>query len=376
MYDIAIVGAGINGCSVAYEFLQEGKSVILFDKEAIAAGGSGAAGAFISPKFSKSGELRVLLDDAFRYSIDYYKKNFPNSFESSQLLHIAKDEKDDSMLREYKKNPPFMLEEVSQEVLDALAEGAKAREYVSLDAGVVNAQSVTHEMSKGAVFVREKVENLRYDNGLWLLNERYSAKEVVLATGAYEKVIKEPYIAVRGIWGHRIDVQTTTKNPYSLHQFVSVSKSHQENGKNILAIGATHTIHYHPEKNKEAYDREKGRAELLEKAAQTIDLKDIEIVKDYVGLRSGSVDYMPLLGALIRSEETIKNCGNRLQDKRISYDAFSYYPNLSIINGSGGYGFVLAPYLAKILKEHILYGKEIDKSIAPARYFARWARRR
>ncbi|SFV63217.1 hypothetical protein MNB_SM-6-1566 [hydrothermal vent metagenome] len=83
-----------------------------------------------------------------------------------------------------------------------------------------------------------------------------------------------------------------------------------------------------------------------------------------------------MLGALIRSEETIKNCGNRLQDKRISYDAFSYYPNLSIINGSGGYGFVLAPYLAKILKEHILYGKEIDKSIAPARYFARWARRR
>jgi tRNA 5-methylaminomethyl-2-thiouridine biosynthesis bifunctional protein len=32
MYDIAVIGAGINGCSVAYEFLQEDKSVIVFDK--------------------------------------------------------------------------------------------------------------------------------------------------------------------------------------------------------------------------------------------------------------------------------------------------------------------------------------------------------
>ncbi len=376
MYDIAIVGAGINGCSVAYEFLQEGKNVILFDKESVVAGGSGAAGAFISPKFSKSGELREMLDAAFSYSLNYYKTNFPHSFKASQLLHIAKDDKDDAMLRQYKKNPAFKLEKASQEVLDSLTQTAKKREHISLNAAIVNAQSVCQGMSRGAKFVREKVQELRYDDGFWLINETYAAKEVVLATGAYEKVIKEPYIDVRGIWGHRVDVQTSSKNPYSLHQFVSISKSSEIDGKNLLAIGATHNIHYNPDKNKEAYDIEKGRAELLEKAAQTINLKDVKIIKDYVGLRSGSVDYMPLLGSLILSDETIENCGNRLQDKRISYDEFSYYPNLYIINGSGGYGFVLAPYLAKILKEFILSGKKIDKSIAPARYFARWARRR
>ena len=376
MYDIAIIGAGINGCSVAYEFTQAGKSVILFDKEGIAAGGSGAAGAFISPKFSNAGELRNLLDTAFSYSLNYYKTNFSHSFKASQLLHIAKDNKDDAMLRKYKKDPAFKLEKASQEVLDSLSETAKKREHISLNAAIVNAQSVCQEMSKSAKFVHEKVENLRYDDGFWLINETYAAKEIVLATGAYEKVIKEPYIDVRGIWGHRVDVQTSSKNPYSLHQFVSISKSSEIDGKNLLAIGATHNIHYHPDKNKEAYDIEKGRAELLEKAAQTINLKDVKIIKDYVGLRSGSVDYMPLLGSLILSDETIENCGNRLQDKRISYDEFSYYPNLYIINGSGGYGFVLAPYLAKILKEYIVSGKEIDKSIAPARYFARWARRR
>jgi len=46
-----------------------------------------------------------------------------------------------------------------------------------------------------------------------------------------------------------------------------------------------------------------------------------------------------------------------------------------MINGNGGYGFVLAPYLAKILSEHILSGKKIDDSISPSRFFSRWARR-
>ena len=372
MYDIAIVGAGINGCSVAYEFIKEGKSVILFDKDGIASGGSGAAGAFISPKFSKTGELKEMLNTAFNYSYSYYKTNFPHSFTTSQLLHIAKDEKDDLMLRKFKKETQLQLQDISSEVLNSLTSEAKERENISINAGVVNAQSVCFAMSQGVKFVQEKVESLIYEDGFWVLNETYSAKEVVLATGAYENVIKEPYIDVRGIWGHRIDIKTSTNNPYSLHQFVSISKSKD----GVLAIGATHNIHYHPDKNSETYDIEKGRAELLEKASKTMQLDDVEIIKDYVGLRSGSVDYMPLLGSLILSNATIASCGNRLQDKRIKYEEFDYYPNLYIINGSGGYGFVLAPYLANILKEHILNGKEISKKIAPARYFARWARRR
>jgi tRNA 5-methylaminomethyl-2-thiouridine biosynthesis bifunctional protein len=372
MYDIAIIGAGINGCSVAYEFLQEGKSVLLLDKEAVAAGGSGAAGAFISPKFSKGGELKELLNAAFNYSLPYYKNNFPDAFTPSQLLHIAKDAKDDAMLHAYKQNAALQLEEVPQKLLASLTPEAGEREHISLNAAIVNAHKVCHLMSEGAAFRKEKVVNLYYNDDFWVINETYSAKEIVLALGAYENVIEEPYLDIRGIWGHRIDVQTPTTNPCSLHQFVSISKS--SDGK--VAIGATHNIHYHPEKTEKPYDIQKGREELLQKAAKTIKLDDIKILKDYTGLRSGSVDYMPLLGPLIMSQETIANCGKRLQDKRISYDAFSYYPHLSIINGSGGYGFVLAPYLAKILKEYILQNRTIDKSIAPARYFARWARRR
>ena len=107
MYDIAIIGAGINGSSVAYEFTQKGKKVIIFDMDGVASGGSGAAGAFISPKFSKAGELKEIIHDAFVYSMEFYEKNFPHILTKSPLIHIAQDEGDDEVLRFYKQHTPF-----------------------------------------------------------------------------------------------------------------------------------------------------------------------------------------------------------------------------------------------------------------------------
>jgi len=371
MYDIAIVGAGINGCSVAHEFTQEGKKVILFDMEGIAHGGSGAAGAFISPKFSKAGELKEILHDAFVYSMEFYEKNFAHILTKAQLLHIAKDESDTEILKVYKKETDLELLEPSQETVDTLSEESRNQENISINAGVVNAACMCEAMAKSAKFIKQKVESIVYDNGAWVIDETYSAKNVVLATGAYESVVKEPYIQLRGVWGHRIDIKTTTENSHSIHQFVSISPS--SDGQ--LAIGATHNVHYHPQTATEPYDIEAGRAELLEKASRTMNLENVEVVKDYTGLRSGSFDYMPLVGSLVISNETLQNKNIRFKVKKADFREYEYYPNLYMINGNGGYGFVLAPYLAKMLKEHILSGKKISERVSPARFFARWAKK-
>ncbi len=371
MYDLAIVGAGINGCSVAYEFALKNKKVIIFDMDKIAGGGSGAAGAFLAPKFSRGGELKDLLGDAFKYSMDFYEKNFPHIFTKTKLLHIAKDEESSELLRYNKQNPQFKFKTLNQEFINSLKPYAKEYENICMDAGLVNAQAMCLALSKNAIHVKEKVNDLVYDDGAWIINETYSAKSVLLATGAYQSVIKEPYLRLSGVWGHRIDIKTTTQNPYSIHQDVSISPS--VDGE--LAIGATHDVHYHPQTATEPYDIQAGRAELLEKASKTITLENIEVIRDFTGLRSGSFDYMPHLGGLVMSEETLKCCERLSKSKRPDYDEFIYYPNLYMINGNGGYGFVLAPYLAKILSEHILGGKKIDDSISPARFFSRWARR-
>ncbi|MBU1658435.1 FAD-binding oxidoreductase [bacterium] len=372
MYDIAVIGAGINGCSVAHEFTSAKKNVVIFDMDGVASGGSGAAGAFISPKFSKSGALKELIHDAFVYSMEFYEEKFSHLLQKVPLLHIAQDMKDSETLSYYKQNTVLELNIPPEELLEQLTPHARSQENVYIDAGVINAEAMCNGLCKDAKFIKEKINSLVYDEGVWILNEIYSAKEVVLATGAYKALIKEPYINIRGVWGHRIDIKTATQNKYSIHQYLSISPS--KNG--ILALGATHNVHYHPQKNKEPYDVNEGRAELLEKASRTMELKDIEVIKDYTGLRSGSFDYLPLVGGLVLSHETMECCEKKVRVKKPDFSEFAYYPNLYMINGNGGYGFVLAPYLAKKLCEYILSGKKIDDRLSPARFFARWAKKK
>jgi tRNA 5-methylaminomethyl-2-thiouridine biosynthesis bifunctional protein len=371
VYDVAIIGAGINGCSVAYELTETGKKVVVFDMSSIAGGGSGAAGAFISPKFSKGGELKELLHEAFVYSMAFYEKNFPQLLTKAPLLHIAQEQEDGLILQEYKQQTALELLTPEQSILNNISLNAREQENVSINAAIVNAEAMCHALCKSAEFIKEKVESLVYDEGSWNINEEYRAKEVVLATGAYENLMAEPYIQLRGIWGHRIDVKTTTQNSHSLHQFVSISPSHE----GVLAIGATHNVHYHPQTSQEAYDVNAGREELLEKASRTLKLQNVEVVKDYMGLRSGSFDYIPLVGPLVMSGETLQNKKINFYTKKPNYEEYSYYPNLTMINGNGGYGFVLAPYLAKMLREYIVGDVKISQKLVPARFFSRWAKK-
>ena len=372
-YDIAIIGAGINGSTLAYQLSKESdKKIVIFDMNAIAGGGSGAAGAFISPKFSKQGELRELLNNAFLYSMKFYETNFSSFLTKAPLLHIAKDKKSSDILATYKQTTPLKLNTPPKILIDSLQKYAKKQENIFLDTtGIVDANGICNAMCKDIDVIQERVESLLYKDNYWIINEKYSVTDLVLATGAYEKLIDEPYINLRGIWGHRIDIETSTKNNYSIHQDVSISPSKD----GIVAIGATHNVHYHPQKTNKPYDIKQGREELLEKMSKTVTLKDIKVIKDYTGLRSGTVDYMPLIGKLVISEKTLQNKRIRFDTKKVDYSAYTYYPNLYIINGSGGYGFVLAPYLAKLLSAYILKDRSIDKALLPARFFARWARR-
>ena len=360
MYDVAVIGAGINGCSVAYYLAQSGKKVALFDKEGIAHGGSGAAGAFISPKFSKAGELKELIEKSYLFSLDFYAKNFGQFLQQAPLLHIAKDEIDAKKLQAFKENTGLKIAQTPLHakcplgISNILTCKAQESENVYLlNGGVVDAVGVCHAMAQGIDFFQEEIDSLLWENDRYKVGS-INAKHVVLACGAYEPILKEPYIKLRGIWGHRIDISTSTRTEATMHHYVSLSKC--SDGK--MAVGATHNVHYHPQKNSEPYDVSLGREELLQKANMTIELKNVKILKDYTGLRSGSNDYLPIIGKMIDASNPSPQP--------------HFHPNLTMINGSGGYGFVLAPYIAKQLCDFIVEGREIESFLTPLRFYKRY----
>ncbi len=53
---------------------------------------------------------------------------------------------------------------------------------------------------------------------------------------------------------------------------------------------------------------------------------------------------------------------------------YERYENLFVINGVGGRGFVLSPYLADKLSDFILQNRELDDTITVDRLFTKWVR--
>lgn len=368
-YDVLIVGAGINGCTSACFLTRAGLNVALIDREGIAAGGSGAAGAFISPKFSKGGPLKEIMAAAHAEALDFYAENFPRYTLQRPLLHIANSPAESEKLASFKAGTDLRFSEVPESIRSYLLPEAQMSESIYLErSAVVDAPGVCRAMAEGIDFFYTEAADPFYEKGLWHVGN-LRGSHLVLTTGAYPKVLPSDSVKLRAIWGHRIDIRSTTDLPCILHHFVSISPTTREG---IIAIGATHDVHYDPFAG-EPYDVESGRRTLLEKAAQTLKLDNITIVGDYTGLRSGTFDYYPICGRLVDEAATLEQA--RESGNKPDLDSCVFYPNVWMLNGSGGYGFVLAPYLARKLATAITGEGEMEPELSPGRFLVRSLKR-
>ncbi|MDP3466049.1 MAG: FAD-dependent oxidoreductase, partial [Sulfuricurvum sp.] len=323
------------------------------------------------PKISKEGVLKEIMGKAHLEALDFYTTLFPEYTLQKPLLHITKTPEEGETLKRFKKETVLKLTPLDINTEALVSSEARDAESIFFSEGaVVDAFGVCNALAEGIDFYKQEIQSLRYDEGTWNVDD-LRASHVVLAIGAYPKILPIPYLTLRGIWGHRIDIETTTNLPTILHHYVSISPTSQQN---IMAIGATHNVHYSPSHD-EPYNVEAGRKELLEKALKTLKLNNIKIVQDYAGLRSGSNDYLPMLGSLVDAEATLARYPQLKNGRAVAPSEFIKYPYLTMINGSGGYGFVLAPYLAKRLKEYLVEKKPLDERLSPGRFFPRWAKR-
>ncbi len=371
MFDVAIVGAGICGCSCAYMLTQAGLRVALIDATGIAAGGSGAAGAFVSPKFVKSGPVKEVSEAAFRFSLTFYQEHFSELTSVSRLLHFANNALSNERVAYFREHTSLAQATLEPEYLEHI--NLEARRFESLvleSSAVIDAHEICKKMAAAATFFKIDVNTLHHQGTSWSLNNQLRAKRVILTTGAYRHVVDIPYFTPRAVFGHRINIKTSSYNPINVHQFVSISQSDSEG---VIAVGATHDVHYNPlNASNQRYDVATGRATLLEKARRTMRLEHVDILKDFTGVRAGSVDHLPLLGLVVDSKKTLEHLPKLRRGKQYDINKYEYYPDLYMMNGVGGYGFVLAPFLAKMLQDFIMRGSAVTPLVLPSRFLRRW----
>ena len=362
-YDTIIIGAGIAGATAAYTLTQQNKKVLVLDKNGIASGGSGAAGAFVSPKIGKGSPLQTLTNEAFTYAKAFYLATCPAYFHQTGVIRIPKDEMDAQKFSEYEKFNDTMYENYSKEKLRSLGIDVEFDSFYFPDAGDCDAPQVCEYLLKDIEVLQYDVDRLKKEDAVWVVGG-YKAKNIILATGYESNLADLRYMGIRGTWGTRGDFSSKLDLHVSMHQSMSVGA----NVDGIIKLGATH--------EKMVKDvvpcNDEQALSLKEKASGLIDTSDLELVENYCGMRAGSKDYFPLVGKVIDVPYMLETYPAIVRGAK---PELAYVDNLYVLNGLGGRGFVFAPLMAKLLAEHIVEGKEIDKRVNPDRLFLKWCRK-
>lgn len=375
IYDFLIIGAGAAGCASAYFLREEGKSVAIVDKEGVAQGASGAAGAFLSPLPGKKNPYNTIINDALHYSLAFYEKAVPHAMEKKGVLRVP--------------NENFTKEKLSESIIECDWLDSQKLKEISIDftdidgcfykdGAIIKPQDVCTELVKGCDFFEIDVEKLKYD-GLWYAGD-IAAKNIVLAQGVYTPLIETPYMDISPVFGLRIDVKTDTDIPFNIHKSISVSANKYDS---TLSIGATQHRHASSEFkcsttcdkcafyiNRDELDVEY----LLDEAQKLINIKNAEVVKIYKGARATIKSYFPVIGKIIDLKKSLEKYPSIKKGTKIPPNLLEYYPNAYIVNALGSRGFVLAPYLADILIKSIIHDIDIPNDISTQKLFYKTAR--
>lgn len=376
IYDFLIIGAGSAGCNSASYLQKRGFKVAIADKEGIASGGSGAAGAFLSPLAGVENSYNRFINSALEYALDFYETMTPQEIVKKGVLRVANDNFDTTKLQTNSIKNRYIstkkLKEISQNF-------AQIDGYFYENAAILNPHVVCKELIKKCDFYSLHVEVLRYEDGFYIFDD-FKAKHIILAQGVIKSIIATPYIEIAPIFGVKIDVKTTTKVPFNIHKSISISTNKKDS---TLSIGATKERHDTSkmecltscDKCSFYINSEQGQVEeLLREANELIKLENLEVTKIYRGARATIKSYFPVIGKVIDYDASIKKYPSIKNGTKIPPELLTYFPNLYIINALGSRGFVVAPLLAKLLCEEILDSCKIPQELSSEKLFYKMAR--
>ena len=376
-YDFLIIGAGSAGCNIAHYLQKKGKKIAIADKEGVAGGGSGAAGAFLSPLPGKENLYNTFINNALLFSLKFYEELSPNAIVKKGVLRVANENFDNDKLEknsiENRVYDSKKLQGISQNFNNI--EG-----YFYENAAILNPHEICKKLIEKCDFYKEDIKKLVYEDNFYIF-ENFRTKNIILAQGVIKPLVKTPYMEISPIFGVKIDIRTTTHVPFNIHKSISISANRRDG---LVAIGATKERHDTSkmecltscEKCDFYVNSEQRQIEtLLREANELIKLENLEVAKIYRGARATIKSYFPVIGKAVNYEESLKKYPSIKNGTKIPPDLLEYFPNLYLINALGSRGFVVAPYLAEFLGENILNNTKIPKELSSEQLFYKRARK-
>jgi len=339
VYDFIIIGAGSAGAHTAFFLAQKGAKVAVVEREVIGAGGSGAAGAFVTPRLGKGGVIQRWSNEAFKFAISFYKSS-PHFFKT-QLLRIPKEGEEFEKFKPYLQQQGIEFKEVKEGFLFPQAGVIKAKEHLKT------------LLEKIEVIYQEG--EIKFKGNFFEIG-KLQAKEVVLASGSELKI---PYVKIGRVAGVRFDLFTPLSLPYSLHKKVSLSAKIEDR----VVLGATH----------QRLDKNcsfSSPLKLFQEAKAMVGEFEYFLAQMYCGVRSSVDDHLPILGSILNLESLKLPLNHKKLD-------ISKLPRsrLHVVGGLGGRGFVFGPFVGEMMSSYLLEEKQLPDELNLNRYLKRFIKR-
>jgi len=403
--EVAIIGAGIAGCTIAHALARKGLQVTVIDAQSKpACEASGNLQAVLYSKFSSRNDDFAQFNLAtFLYALRFYKQLLTH--DPSLAIHLcgvlqlawSADEQDvQNALRDFFAHYPDIAQTVTREQASDLA-GVPV-EHGGLffpHAGWIHPANICEHLLKHENITtrfNQRITSLHYlsrenEPGEWqLMNDSHivhTSPQVVIANAQFCQHFEQTqFLSLKHIRG-QVTHATPTTASIKIKTVICGDGYIAPVHNNFQSFGATYTpavTHFDVTPFDVTEPDHETNLQQLEKSSRLLRAQwntQQGITGGRAHTRTATPDYFPLCGPVPVENDFLNDYALLRKNANANLvKAGSYYPDLYLFAGLGSRGMTYAPLCAEILshlitRQPLLLPRTVIKNLNPARFIIR-----